>query len=220
MKAGVSSEVNGVGRRGGRMDGRNGGRQIPIVRCLNQVLNKEMNSMSTAIVRRCEMSGSGRVISLSLEFLLDENQTLWLVRTTECETAENDRVRKGVDQDVSHGKRTERAQRADVEMQKVGRRAKPKQKGGGDENNNNGSNNNDDQYNQYNDDDDEESFPQDFGHSGLAGSRTENRVRIRNRRRRIPDEELVELIMNEDDPEMASKKRKEVSDDEHQVGKE
>ena len=99
---------------------------VPVARCLNQVLNREMQSVSTNIVRRCEMNSGGRLMSLSLEFLLDENQTLWLVRTTDCETAESDRVVKGIDQDYSHSKRTERAQRAEIEIEKVARRARPR----------------------------------------------------------------------------------------------
>ena len=204
FKAGVSSSVNGVGTRGGIMKTFGGG-SVPCVRCLHQPLNKEMSNMSSSIVRRCEMESGCRVIELDFEFLLDENQTLWLVRTTGCVTAESDKISRGKDQERSHLERMERATKADVEMQKVARRARHRRRPN-DEDRSKGKKN----VENYNpDSNDDISWVPDFSHGGVAGSRSENRARLREGRIRVPDEDLVELIMNEEDPEEASRRRRE-----------
>ena len=160
--------------------------ELTTVRCLNAGLIKLMNAIVSTIVGRCEMENGGRVLSMKCDFMMDENEKLWFVRTTDIQTAVSNKTISKMDQAESHNKRTNRATKADVELEKIGHMANVTNKHNPDFN-----------------------FPveKDFVHGGVAGSRSENRLRQRELRTKVPDEELVSLIMNEVDPLEALRKK-------------
>jgi hypothetical protein len=61
---------------------------------------------------------------MSSEFMLDDRDNLWLVRTKEVLTTEGERTRAGVDMEVSHMHRTKKNVKIEEKMELEGERVR------------------------------------------------------------------------------------------------
>ena len=155
-----------------------------MVRVTNDRLTKKMNQTVKTIVGRCESENGIRVVKMESEFLVDANDQLWFVRTRHVETTESDKQPNKISNEASHNLRTRRAPKIEREMENEGLKARGSASAVVED-------------------------LKDIEHGGLAGSRTGNRLMRREMKHRGPDEELVDLIMNEESAAEAIRKKTE-----------
>ena len=154
------------------------------VRCLNDRLTKKMNAMIQSIIGRCEGENGVRVVSMESEFMLDENDKLWFVRTSSVHTTESEKIAVKLDNDTAHHLRTKKAPMLESQLEHEAQKARRSSLALA------------------------EGY-KDMKSGGIAGSRSENRIIRRNQLAKGPDEELVSLIMREDDAAEAKRKKEE-----------
>lgn len=155
-----------------------------MVRVTNDRLTKKMNQTVQTIIGRCESENGVRVVKMESEFLVDANDQLWFVRTRNVETTESDKQPSKMSNEASHNLRTRRAPNIERDMENEGLKARKASSA-------------------------VIKDLKDIEHGGLAGSRTGNRLIRREMKEKGPDEELVDLIMNEDSASEAIRKKTE-----------
>ena len=177
-KFGSSNAIQGFAKTG-RHDPTQGCAKV-LVR--NDRLTKEMNQIVQTVINRCEAENGCRVVKMDSEFLQDANGNLWFVRTSDVETTMSDKLPPKISNEASHHKRTVAAPKIERGMENEGLKARQSASAVVEE-------------------------LKDMRHGGVAGSRTGNRIQIREFSRNGPDEELVDLIMNESDATEAIRKK-------------